>query len=219
MTHTPISTGDGWRCLHCKVAWDLCDEPPATCEIETDAFRFEGQPPDVLRIPDTPALRQYVEQVEPDMSPEALYTSRPGRTYTPSRVLAQRRRQIGGSHYAKLAIQPTEFCQRNGLDFCIGSILKYVTRHRDKNGRQDLEKALHFVDIRETYPQDIHPPRQIAIPMMAYVQRNNVPALEAEALYRLEAYYNATGKHRPICAGRLRTAINNLIREYDTPLT
>lgn len=55
--------------------------------------------------------------------------------------------QVGGGHYKELAIQPAEFCQRNGLGFCESSVVKYVTRHRDKNGRQDIEKAIHFLQI------------------------------------------------------------------------
>lgn len=55
--------------------------------------------------------------------------------------------QVGGSHYKNLAIQPSEYCQRNRLNFCESSVVKYVTRHRAKNGRQDIEKAIHFLQI------------------------------------------------------------------------
>lgn len=55
--------------------------------------------------------------------------------------------QIGGSHYAKYAIQPVEYIVANGLNFCEGSIIKYVTRWRDKGGKQDLLKAKHFIDL------------------------------------------------------------------------
>lgn len=55
--------------------------------------------------------------------------------------------QVGGSHYKDLAIQPVEFCQRNGLGYCESSVVKYVCRHRRKNGRQDIEKAIHFLQL------------------------------------------------------------------------
>lgn len=55
--------------------------------------------------------------------------------------------QVGGDHYKGLPIQPAEFIHRNGLGFIEGSIIKYVCRHRRKNGRQDLEKARHFLDM------------------------------------------------------------------------
>ena len=55
--------------------------------------------------------------------------------------------QVGGSHYTKLAIQPMEYSMANGLDACQHTIVKYVTRFRDKGGIQDLEKAKHVIDM------------------------------------------------------------------------
>lgn len=55
---------------------------------------------------------------------------------------------VGGTHYTKLAIQPAEFAMTQGYDFCAASILKYLSRHESKNGRQDAEKALHFAQLR-----------------------------------------------------------------------
>ena len=36
---------------------------------------------------------------------------------------------------------------RNGLGFCEGNVVKYISRWKLKNGRQDLEKARHYIDI------------------------------------------------------------------------
>lgn len=55
--------------------------------------------------------------------------------------------QIGGSHYQKAAIQPIEYIHANDLSFIEGSIVKYITRWRNKNGVQDLEKIKHYVDL------------------------------------------------------------------------
>lgn len=55
--------------------------------------------------------------------------------------------QIGGDHYKKLAIQPMEYSFRNKLDPCQHTIIKYVTRFRDKNGKEDLIKARHCIDM------------------------------------------------------------------------
>ena len=55
--------------------------------------------------------------------------------------------QIGGGHYKSMAIQPVEYAHRNGLNFCQGNVVKYVSRYRDKNGKQDLLKARHFIDL------------------------------------------------------------------------
>ena len=55
--------------------------------------------------------------------------------------------QIGGDHYKKLKIQPTEFIHANEIPFIEGNIIKYVIRHRDKNGIEDLKKAKHYIDL------------------------------------------------------------------------
>ena len=120
--------------------------------------------------------------------------------------------QIGGTHYQGLAIQPTEFAQRNRLDFCIGSTLKYLSRWRAKNGVEDLRKARHFVEIRESFPDDAVPAAHQAISMFRYVAMNAIPASDAEALYRLSAYYLAPSeplRHR--AAERLIEEIDRMI--------
>ena len=55
--------------------------------------------------------------------------------------------QQGGSHYKDMTIQPVEYIHANRLNFCEGSIIKYVSRHRNKNGKEDLLKARHFIDL------------------------------------------------------------------------
>lgn len=44
----------------------------------------------------------------------------------------------------------------NGVkSFYVGNVLKYVLRHQDKNGKQDLEKAKQYIDmIIEEYYTD-----------------------------------------------------------------
>lgn len=55
--------------------------------------------------------------------------------------------QIAGEHYRKLKIQPAEFVHANNIPYLEGSIIYYVTRHREKNGVEDLRKARHTLDI------------------------------------------------------------------------
>ena len=55
--------------------------------------------------------------------------------------------QVGGSHYNQYAIQPTEFIHKNDIPFIEGNIIKYVIRHRLKNGIEDLKKAKHYIDL------------------------------------------------------------------------
>ena len=55
--------------------------------------------------------------------------------------------QVGGNHYTKLAIQPMRYSMENRLDALQHTVIKYVTRFRDKNGIEDLEKAKHCIDM------------------------------------------------------------------------
>lgn len=54
--------------------------------------------------------------------------------------------QVGGSHYEDMAIQPWEIIERNNLDYWEGNIIKYILRHRTKNGVEDLLKAQHYLN-------------------------------------------------------------------------
>ena len=56
-------------------------------------------------------------------------------------------KQIGGSHYKKMKIQPSEFVVANELLFPEGNVIKYICRHRYKGGKEDLEKAIHFIEM------------------------------------------------------------------------
>ena len=56
--------------------------------------------------------------------------------------------QIGGDHYKKYKIQPMDYSMQNGLDPLQHTIIKYVTRFRDKNQPvEDLRKARHCIDM------------------------------------------------------------------------
>ena len=55
--------------------------------------------------------------------------------------------QVSGTHYSKLAIQPMQYSMANKLDACQHTIIKYVTRFRDKGGLADLQKARHVIDM------------------------------------------------------------------------
>lgn len=55
--------------------------------------------------------------------------------------------QVGGQHYKDCKIQPVEFMHANGMGYCEGAVVKYITRYKKKNGLQDLLKARHFIDL------------------------------------------------------------------------
>ena len=55
--------------------------------------------------------------------------------------------QVGGGHYKQKRIQPVEYIAANNLNFLEGCIVKRITRWRDKNGIEDLQKIKHEVDL------------------------------------------------------------------------
>lgn len=55
--------------------------------------------------------------------------------------------QVGGNHYKGLVYQPVAFATDTKMNFIQGSIIKYVSRFKNKNGREDLDKAKHFAKL------------------------------------------------------------------------
>ena len=63
-------------------------------------------------------------------------------------------RQVGGDHY-KTGMQPLELATQLNLNPFQLKIVKYVTRYKSKNGRQDLEKAVHIAEMaKELKPKN-----------------------------------------------------------------
>ena len=56
-------------------------------------------------------------------------------------------KQVGGDHYKKMAIQPAEFINKNKLLFAEGNAIKYICRHSSKGGIQDIDKAIHYLEM------------------------------------------------------------------------
>ena len=65
------------------------------------------------------------------------------------------KKQVGGSHYQSMKIQPSEFINKNNLPFAEGNAIKYLCRHKQKGQKQDLEKAIHYCQmaIDRDYPE------------------------------------------------------------------
>lgn len=48
--------------------------------------------------------------------------------------------------YYGTQVDVIDFCQKNNLDFMQGNVIKYVTRYKEKNGKEDLLKAREYID-------------------------------------------------------------------------
>ena len=99
------------------------------------------------------------------------------------------KKQIGGSHYKNMKIQPSKFINDNKLLFAEGNAIKYICRHKQKGERQDLEKAKHYIDmiLERDYP---------LIPMTEEEEYRNagITKEQAEQTYPLE---NSWGMIKP----------------------
>ena len=87
------------------------------------------------------------------------------------------KRQVGGGHYVKLPIQPNQFIAANNWDAFAQNILKYIVRWRDKNGLQDLEKALHYSHQRIELRMEAYYPHRDGrrgISMMQFLTENRI---------------------------------------------
>lgn len=99
-------------------------------------------------------------------------------------------RQVAGSHY-RATIQHWDYVI-TALDnrYLEGNITKYVCRHRKKNGIQDLQKAMHYLDKLQTEyennrikPIALSPPASINI--AEFVAGNGLNGAEADVCMRL----------------------------------
>ena len=65
-------------------------------------------------------------------------------------------KQVGGSHYKKAGdYQHWDMVKDARLDYFRGQATKYLVRHADKNGKQDLEKCKHYLEkLQEVMQRD-----------------------------------------------------------------
>lgn len=70
--------------------------------------------------------------------------------------------QVGGDHYRKVPGEQhwDRVYRLSGPGYFIGCATKYIERYRDKNGKEDLEKAIHFIQklISLEYPEETPSP-------------------------------------------------------------
>ena len=70
-------------------------------------------------------------------------------------------KQHGGSHYQKFKIQPSKFVVENELLFPEGCAIKYICRNRLKGKKEDILKAIHFLEmILERDYKEIEKPKE-----------------------------------------------------------
>ena len=55
-------------------------------------------------------------------------------------------KQVGGTHYKGAAVQPWDIFMQYKLDPWSANVVKYILRFPKKAGKQDLEKAKHYIE-------------------------------------------------------------------------
>ena len=126
--------------------------------------------------------------------------------------------QVGGSHYTKMAMQPFEFSFANGWDSCAHTILKYLSRHRDKGGLADVQKAAHTVQLRAALVEQhgYLQPRRRRFTIHDYCVANGIDGPERIALEMLENWVWSPERF-PGIVDALLAAVRQIERTYGSP--
>ena len=74
-------------------------------------------------------------------------------------------KQVSETHYMYMEIQPAEFINKNKLLFAEGNAIKYICRHSRKGGIEDIDKAIHYLEMIKE--------RDYKIYMQTFSQRGN----------------------------------------------
>lgn len=131
-------------------------------------------------------------------------------------------KQIGGAHYKGRKMQPVELWAELGLNGFQASILKYITRHREKNGDEDLRKALHFYDLGHDlgvwsapwwkwWKLQPRPNREQRRALMRYATANQITPTAYRALAVLfEVNLNGDKAAREAARVKFHDAVNSL---------
>lgn len=54
-------------------------------------------------------------------------------------------KDAGSDHYKTKGVEPWDLIHDAGLNFDEGNVIKYVARHRRRNGLDDLRKAMNYL--------------------------------------------------------------------------
>jgi len=106
-------------------------------------------PEELPFIDDEPSFEKHVKTMKSLMMPCMPPKPPINDTYAEIETVHQSawNKQEGGSHYKNLKIQPMQYALENKLDYAQANVVKYVTRHKEKNGKEDLLKAIHNLEL------------------------------------------------------------------------
>ena len=118
--------------------------------------------------------------------------------------------QIGGSHYKNQKYQVVQLAaaiDMNGFQF---SLVRYITRYKDKNGLENLYKCMHYIDLCKA----LEPRNKVVLTpetldcINNFIHLNQLEPLVSAAVYFILALDN-------LYDIRLRSIIHKLIKIYE----
>jgi hypothetical protein len=150
---------DHWKCVTEAMAESCPNMRKAKPLILVTPEEDDSRIPQTLKPPELKECAfcfrraEYICHVETSAKCCSHYAAHTRRSYgfgekePTKKKLSSLETQVGGEHYKNFKIEPVEFCQRNGLGFIEGLIVKYICRHKLKGGKEDLLKALHCIEM------------------------------------------------------------------------
>ena len=115
------------------------EEPPTTRPATAESFTSVEEPPKSYKEAFNKSERKAIEKLRQESDAfDKLVIEEMSKT-------SANEKQVGGKHY-KIAIEPWDFILANNLGFLEGNAIKYIVRHKQKNGIQDISKAIHYLE-------------------------------------------------------------------------
>lgn len=127
------------------------------------------------------------------------------------------KKQVGGTHYIGMKIQPLYFARHNDLKPEILKAIKYVTRNKSVD---DLEKAVHILQMyagnQKHFPKSIIDRlwdmfgSSYRIPMHRFISENNITGPRARALVWIEKVAHCSDKLVNQCVNQAIIALKSI---------
>ena len=128
---------------HIQV-YDKCSECGATSEMVEDQGCGEWKQGRVNPFKNEGG---YLENHPIIMKAKSYWGKDSPATTITNAAISALEKQMGGSHYKDMKIQPVEFIVENEIPYREANVIKYTCRHASKNGKQDIEKAIHYLEM------------------------------------------------------------------------
>ena len=95
---------------------------------------------------------------------------------------------IHPDHYKNNSIQLEPYVLCSAFSFVSGNVLKYVIRYKDKNGDEDLRKALRYLDMMDAEDTFTNPKQDILLELWAKFSDNE---LISKAVFSADPFFRA----------------------------